>query len=138
MLGYITIGANDVAASGHFYAAILGPLGYARQDSPEGVAFTPPDGPGQAGGAVAVYVKAPFDGRPASVGNGAMAAFRARTHALVRAIHAAGLEAGGADEGAPGFRAQYSDHFYVGYLRDPLGNKVAIFCADPAQGRRGG
>src|SRR3546814_8542033 len=67
-----------------------------------------------------------------------MAAFRAETHAMVRSLHAAGLAAGGADEGAPGFRDDYSEHFYVGYLRDPLGNKLAIFRAEPAEGRRGG
>ena len=66
------------------------------------------------------------------------AAFRAGTHAMVRQVHAAGLAAGGSDEGAPGFRDDYGAHFYVGYLRDPLGNKLAIFCADPAEGRRGG
>ena len=65
-----------------------------------------------------------------------MVAFRVDTQALVREIHAAGVEAGGADEGAPGFRAQYSAHFYVAYLRDPVGNKIAIYCSNPAEGIR--
>ena len=67
-----------------------------------------------------------------------MTAFEADTQELVRNIHAAGVEAGGSDEGAPGFREAYSAHFYVGYLRDPVGNKIAIFCADPAEGTRDG
>lgn len=134
MLGYITVGANDVPRSGRFYAAILTPLGYARKDAADGVEFTAPD---DIGGRVAVYVKMPHDGKAATVGNGSMTAFRAGTHAMVRSLHAAGLDAGGTDEGAPGFRDAYGEHFYVGYLRDPLGNKVAIFCADPAEGRRG-
>ncbi len=67
-----------------------------------------------------------------------MTAFRAATQALVRKVHAAGAGSGGSDEGAPGFRDDYSEHFYVGYLRDPVGNKIAIFCADPAEGTRGG
>ena len=66
-----------------------------------------------------------------------MTAFEADTHAMVRNLHAAGLQAGGTDEGAPGFRTLYSEHFYVGYLRDPVGNKVAIFCANPEEGSRG-
>lgn len=65
-----------------------------------------------------------------------MLAFEAETAALVRAVHAAGLQAGGSDEGAPGFRTDYSDRFYVGYLRDPVGNKLAIFCALPEEEAR--
>ena len=62
---------------------------------------------------------------------------RLAAHIVVCPLRADG-DAGGADEGAPGFRDDYSAHFYVGYLRDPLGNKIAIFCADPAEGVRGG
>lgn len=134
MLGYITVGANDVPRSGRFYAAILTPLGYAAKEAADGVEFTPPDG---VGGAVAVYVTTPFDGKAATLGNGSMTAFRAATHAMVRSLHAAGLRAGGSDEGAPGFREAYSAHFYVAYLRDPVGNKVTVYCADPAEGTRG-
>ncbi|GGJ37016.1 VOC family protein [Neoroseomonas lacus] len=138
MPGYITVGANDVARSGRFYAAILIPLGYTLEEGADGFAFTAPGMPGWGNGPGAVYVKKPFDGQPATVGNGSMTAFEVATQAMVRSVHAAGLAAGGSDEGAPGFRADYSDHFYVAYLRDPLGNKVAIFCANRAEGRRGG
>ena len=96
-----------------------------------------PEEPGQAGGPVVLYLAKPYDGKAATVGNGSMTAFEAESHDMVRKLHAAGLEAGGSDEGAPGFREAYSEHFYVGYLRDPLGNKVAIFCANPAEGTRG-
>lgn len=130
MLGYVTIGTNDLAGSERFYTAVLEPLDYGKSVDEDGIAFTQPNGTG------AVYVVKPFDGREATVGNGAMVAFRASTHALVREVHAAGIEAGGADEGVPGFRAQYSPHFYVAYLRDPLGNKIAIYCSDPAEGIR--
>ena len=137
MLSYITVGANDVARSGRFYAAILIPLGYERKETAHGIEFTVPAGPGRASGPGAVYVKKPYDGKEATAGNGSMTAYQAQTHAMVRALHAAGLEAGGSDEGAPGFRDAYSAHFYVGYLRDPLGNKLAIFCSNPAEGTRG-
>lgn len=130
MLSYITIGANDVPGSGRFYAAILTPLGYRKQEGADGIEFTAPGGP------ASIYVKRPYDGDMATVGNGSMTAFRAETHEMVRKLHAAGLAAGGSDEGAPGFRADYSAHFYVGYLRDPVGNKLAIFCANPAEGTR--
>ncbi len=133
MLSYIRVGANDAAVSGRFYAAILTPLGYLTKQVPKGFEFTFPKMPGPAPGPAAVYVGKPYDGKPATVGNGSMTAFQAATYAIVREVHVAGLEAGGTDEGAPGFRAEYSDRFYVAYLRDPLGNKVAIFCADPAE-----
>lgn len=138
MLSYIRIGSNDIPRSGRFYAAILVPLGYVKQEAPMGVAFAFPDAPGRPHGPAAVYVGPPYDGEPATVGNGSMAAFQAETHELVRRLHATGVAAGGSDEGAPGFRNDYGEHFYVAYLRDPLGNKVAIFCSDPREGSRDG
>jgi catechol 2,3-dioxygenase-like lactoylglutathione lyase family enzyme len=136
MLGYVTVGANDLSSSERFYAAILMPLGYGKKVGPNGIAFELPARGDRLDGLGAVYVTKPYDGQKATVGNGSMVAFRAATHALVRAIHAAGVAAGGSDEGAPGFRAQYSAHFYVAYLRDPVGNKIAIYCSDPAEGVR--
>lgn len=130
MLGYVTIGADDLAGSERFYTAVLVPLGYGKKVEPAGIAFALPDGTG------AIYVVKPYDGQAATVGNGSMVAFRAGTQALVRTVHAAGIAAGGTDEGAPGFRAQYSANFYVAYLRDPTGNKIAIYCADPTEGVR--
>ena len=121
MLSYLTIGANDIPRSERFYTAVLGPLGYQKAEQKDGLAYTLPDVP-------AVYVRKPYDGREATAGNGSMIAFRVPTHAQVRALHSAGVAAGGTDEGAPGFRAQYSKNFFVGYLRDPLGNKLALFC----------
>ena len=137
MLSYIRVGANDIPLSGRFYTAILTPLGYKKKDVPNGIEFTFPEMPGQPCGPAAVYVGKPFDGNVATAGNGSMTAFQAETQKMVRNIHAAGLQAGGSDEGAPGFRTAYGDNFYVCYLRDPLGNKVAIFCANPAEPARG-
>lgn len=136
MPSYITVGADDVPRSGFFYAAILTPLGYERRDAADAVEFTWRPGREPAGGPGAIYVKKPFDGQAATAGNGSMVAFEVGTHALVRRLHAAGLRAGGSDAGAPGFRAEYSAEFFVGYLRDPLSNKLAIFCANPSEGRR--
>ena len=137
MLSYIRVGANDIPLSGRFYTAILTPLGYQMKEVPKGFEFTFPDLPDGSRGPAAVYVGKPYDGKAATVGNGSMTAFQAETHEMVRNLHAAGLQAGGSDEGAPGFRAEYGDRFYVGYLRDPLGNKVAIFSVNPAEAARG-
>ena len=136
MLSYVMVGTNDLPRSRQFYTAILTPLGYERKEAEDKLVFSLPDVPDRYNGPGAVYVTKPHDGREATVGNGSMVAFRTQTHELVRTIHAAGMGAGGSDEGGPGFRAEYSDRFYVGYLRDPLGNKIAIFCTNPADGTR--
>jgi catechol 2,3-dioxygenase-like lactoylglutathione lyase family enzyme len=128
MLSYITIGANDIPRSERFYNAVLVPLGYEKAEQQDVVIYTLPDIPDRFNGPGAVYVTKPYDGREATGGNGSMFAFRVPTHALLRAAHDAGIAAGGTDEGAPGFRAQYSKNFFVGYLRDPVGNKLALFC----------
>jgi len=131
LLSYVTIGANDLTRSERFYSAILEPLGYEKAVRPTTVIYTLPDIPDRYNGPGAVYVTKPYDGDEATVGNGTMLSFRAPTDGQVRDLHAAGLAAGGADEGPPGFRAEYSKNFYVGYLRDPVGNKLAIFCTVP-------
>ncbi|WP_420406962.1 VOC family protein [Hoeflea sp.] len=133
MIGYVSVGADDLALAQRFYSAFLPHLGYGLTVSSEGLsysvpatddgAFLPPD----------FYVKPPFDGKPASAGNGAMVAFEVPTQAMVRELHADALAAGGHNEGAPGFRADYSAHFYVGYLRDPQGNKIALYCSSRSE-----
>lgn len=128
MLSYVTLGANDLQASNRFYSALLAPLGYEKREEPEGLAFTYVGTAGRAGGPATVYVVPPFDGKPATAGNGSMTAFRASSPDTVRQLHAAGIAAGGTDEGAPGFRAAYGKDFFVAYLRDPVGNKIALFC----------
>ena len=60
-----------------------------------------------------------------------MIAFEARSQKQVGDLHSAALAAGGFDVGQPGFRDMYRPHFYVGYLRDPHGNKIALFSSDP-------
>lgn len=70
----------------------------------------------------------PFDGQPASVGNGTMVSFLAKSRAVVDAFHAAALAHGGTNEGLPGLRPQYGPQFYAGYVRDPDGNKLNAVC----------
>lgn len=131
MVSYITLGANDMQASDRFYSALLTPLGYQKQPDSGGLAFSLPVATDRASSPCVIYVKRPFDGKAATVGNGSMTAFRTGSHDIVRRVHAAAIAAGGTDEGAPGFRAQYSKTFFVAYLRDPVGNKIALFCNEP-------
>lgn len=131
MIAYVTVGADDMARAKRFYSAFLPDLDYALTEGAEGLSFALPVEPGQRPVLPDFYVKPTFDGRPASAGNGAMIAFEARCQSQVRDLHAAALAAGGFDEGQPGFRASYGPHFYVGYLRDPQGNKIALFSSDP-------
>lgn len=133
MIAYVTVGADDIARAKRFYSAVLPALGYGLTEGPEGLSYGLPVAPGQPAVYPDFYVKPTFDGRPASAGNGAMVAFEARSQAQVRSLHASALVAGGTDEGQPGFRAAYGPHFYVAYLRDPEGNKLALFSANPTE-----
>jgi len=138
MISYVTIGADDIAQAKRFYSALLPPLGYDLKEGPEGLSYVLPAEPGEVPMPVDFYVKPTFDGRPASAGNGSMVAFEAACQKQVRDLHAAALLAGGSDEGQPGFRASYGANFYVGYLRDPQGNKIALFSSNPDEPGRDG
>lgn len=138
MIAYVTVGADDIARAKRFYSAILPALGYELEEGPEGLSCVLPVEPGQSPVLPDFYVKPTFDGRPASAGNGSMVAFEARNQQQVRDLHAAALLAGGSDEGRPGFRVSYGPNFFVGYLRDPQGNKIALFSSDPNEPGRDG
>ena len=136
MMSYVTVGADDISSAKRFYAAFLPALGYGLEEGPEGLSNALPVVGGQSPVLPEFYVKPTFVGRPASAGNGSMVAFELQIQAQVRALHAAALIAGGTDEGAPGFRASYGPTFYVGYLRDPQGNKIALFSSNPSDPSR--
>ncbi len=131
MIAYVSVGADDIPRAKRFYNAFLPALGYALEEGPEGLSYTPTLEPGQSAVVPDFYVKPPYDAGPATAGNGAMVAFDVGAQDRVRALHAAALAAGGTNEGQPGFRANYGPHFYVGYLRDPQGNKIGLFSCDP-------
>lgn len=138
MISYVSVGADDIGRAKQFYSTFLPELGYGLTEGPEGLSYALPVPDGETPTLPDFYVKPPFNGQPASAGNGAMVAFEARNQAQVRKLHGAALAAGGSDEGQPGFRAGYGPHFYVGYLRDPQGNKIALFSADPSEPGRDG
>jgi catechol 2,3-dioxygenase-like lactoylglutathione lyase family enzyme len=126
MFSYVSLGTRDLSRSIAFYDAVLAPLGHLRipdYDPGATSAAWGLDDPGPH-----LWVTAPFDGNPASVGNGTMVSFLAETRAAVDAFHAAALAHGGTDEGAPGLRPDYGAAFYAAYVRDPDGNKLNAVC----------
>ncbi|WP_119165578.1 VOC family protein [Algihabitans albus] len=138
MIAYITVGADDIKRAERFYSAFLPDLGYRLEKYHGDLSYALPEIPGRSPSLPEFYVKSPFDGRPASAGNGTMVAFEARNQQQVSDLYAAALAAGGIDEGQPGFRASYGPDFFVGYLRDPQGNKIALFSSDPNEPGRDG
>ncbi len=138
MISYVTVGADDLVAAKRFYCAFLPALNYGLEEGSEGLSFALPVESAQSLAQPEFYVKPTFDGQPASAGNGAMIAFEADNQQQVRRLYAAALAAGGLDEGAPGFRDAYGPRFYVCYLRDPQGNKIALYSSNPNEPGRDG
>lgn len=132
MFTYISLGTNNLASAARFYDATLGALGLARCDVGDETSWDGWIGWGtyRNGGAqeLALWLCKPFDGQPATVGNGTMVALQARSWRQVDEFHAAALAHGGSSEGAPGLRPQYNRDFYAAYVRDPDGNKLAAVC----------
>ena len=119
MIGYVTLGTNDLARASAFYDAIAKELGYGRfMDSDRFVAW----GDTKTAG---IGLTKPFDGKAATTGNGTMVALAAKDRAQVDRLHALAMSLGAADEGAPGERG---GGFYAAYFRDPDGNKLNAFC----------
>jgi catechol 2,3-dioxygenase-like lactoylglutathione lyase family enzyme len=120
MIGYVTIGTNDLARAAAFYDALLGEIGAKRMmETEQFIAWSVrPGSPG-------LGVAKPFDKKPASVGNGVMVALEAKDSKQVDALHRKAMQLGGKDEGAPGPRGE---GFYAGYFRDLDGNKLNFFC----------
>jgi predicted lactoylglutathione lyase len=119
MIGYVTLGTNDLKRAAAFYDAIAKEVGVGRMMENETfIAW------GKPGGGAGIGLTKPFDGKPATVGNGVMAAIEAKERAHVDRIYQLAMSLGAKDEGAPGDRG---GGFYAGYFRDPDGNKLNAF-----------
>jgi catechol 2,3-dioxygenase-like lactoylglutathione lyase family enzyme len=132
MLSYVYFGTNDLERAVRFYTAALGPLGMSRciTGDPEWDRTSAGWGLYEDSGAreLAFWIGKPFNQQPASVGNGSMVAFSARSWKAVDGFYAAALAHGGQGDGAPGLRLHYGPDFYAAYVRDPDGNKIAAVC----------
>ena len=123
MIGYVTLGTSDITRAAKFYDAIAKELDTPRMMGSEAenfIAWGKWDGPAGIG------VIKPFDGNPASVGNGVMVALQVKDKEQVHRVYDIAMANGAADEGPPGPRGD--DGFYAGYFRDPDGNKLNAFC----------
>ncbi|MDZ4312607.1 MAG: VOC family protein [Cypionkella sp.] len=130
MLLYITLGTNNLAVAKRFYDAVMPCLGLVfRAEDADEIGYGPPTG------RIRFWVTRPYDGKPASNGNGAMPAFEAANRAAVDAFYHAALAHGGTDEGAPGLRP-FGPSFYAAYVRDPDGNKLSAVCETPEHPER--
>ena len=121
MIGYVTLGTNDLPRAAAFYDSLLADLGAKRLwDSPTGIGW------GVSMDKPALAVMKPFDGQAASVGNGVMVGLQADSRDTVARVHAKALALGGKDEGPVGPRG---DSFFAGYFRDLDGNKLCVYHA---------
>lgn len=121
MIGYVTLGTNDLARAATFYDAIAAELGTKRMMEFEGfIAWGSLEGE-----AAGIGLTIPFDGNPATVGNGVMVALQAKDKDQVHRLYDIALANGGTCEGPPGPRGD--EGFYAGYFRDPDGNKLNAF-----------
>ena len=130
MIGYATVGTNDIDRARAWFDDLFGSIGAGRiLEFPENGFTLYGTGPGRPG----VAVTQPYDGQPATVGNGNMVAIVLDERAKVDAFHARALALGGSDEGAPGLRTPEGDQsFYGAYFRDLDGNKFCAFRIGPA------
>jgi len=125
VVDHVTVGVSDLEASRRFYVVVLAPLGLVERPGiaalPDEVEFGTPDA-----GDFAISTAYP-------VSAGLHVAFAAERRDQVDAFHAAALAAGASDNGAPGLRPEYSEHYYGAFVLDPDGYNIEAVChAAPA------
>lgn len=119
MIGYVTLGTNDLERAARFYDALLAVVGGKRyMEFERGIAWSvTPNTP-------ALGLMKPYDGKAATVGNGVMVALVVDSREKVDSLYKKAIELGAKDEGPAGPRGE---GFYAGYFRDPDGNKLNVF-----------
>ncbi len=125
MIGYVTLGTNDLERARRFYEQLLPEIG-ARLllELPDARGYTMY---GRSGREPMLAITRPIDGNPASAGNGTMVALPMPSREQVDRFHAKALQLGATDDGAPGVRGAEEMGFYGAYFRDPDGNKLCAF-----------
>ena len=134
MFAYATVGSTDFDVSLKFFDAIMQVLGYTRtqQYLEEGwVAYGSPKDLASPSSPLLWICKKPYNGQPATVGNGSMVSFAAKTRSQVDDFYAKALVNGGSSEGPPGTREAYGPDLYLAYVRDPMGNKFSVSTRSP-------
>jgi catechol 2,3-dioxygenase-like lactoylglutathione lyase family enzyme len=126
MISHVYVGITDFAPAFQLYSAVMGALGMRLR-------FADPAKPWAAWMPAETVrplflIGAPYDGSPATPGNGQMIALSAPSRAAVDLAYAAAMANGAADEGAPGVRPQYHPNYYGAYFRDMDGNKLCVVC----------
>jgi catechol 2,3-dioxygenase-like lactoylglutathione lyase family enzyme len=113
MIDHVTLNVRDLEACKPFYEQALRPLGYK-------LAMEYTDGCGFGNEESTDFFLAQR-GEPSSPVH---VAFRVPAREIVNAFHAAALAAGGQDNGPPGLRRVYHEHYYGAYVLDPEGNNI--------------
>ena len=121
MIGYITLGTNDIEKSGKFYDELFDVLGIGRMMEADGYVVW-----GKKDSSAGFSITKPFDGQPATVGNGVMIALEGSSTEEVDKLYKKAMELGATDEGPTGYREEMKG-FYAGYFRDLEGNKLCIY-----------
>lgn len=120
MLGYVTIGVNDMARAEAFYNDLLAEVGGKQLFGQDRIKFygSSPDG-------AMLAICIPYDEQAQHCGNGNMVAIPGGDRAGVDKLYAKALELGATDDGEPGERVP--GVFYGAYVRDLDGNKLCFF-----------
>ena len=119
MIGYVTLGTNDLARAAKFYDTLFAEIGGKRRmESDRFISWSAGESSPGFG------VIKPFDGKAAAPGNGAMVALAIESQAKVKALYDKAMALGAKDEGPPGLRW---GTFYAAYFRDLDGNKLNFF-----------
>lgn len=127
-LSHVSLGTNDLSAAIAFYDRALAPLAISRLETigQEAAAYGRqyPE----------FWICLPYNGQPASAGNGAHIGFSAESRESVQEFHKASLKAGAIDNGRPGPRSEYGEHYYGCFVIDPEGNRIEAVFHDLAPG----
>ena len=126
MIGYTMVGTSDLRRSKEFYNPLLKIMGFSLCYEDEQVASWGKRNDETVPRFFSYY---PYNGNPASIGNGTMTAFQLQTPTVVNTLYQKAIKSSGCDQGQPGFRPErYGNKFYVAYVQDPDGNKLAFAC----------